>query len=104
MRNSFIRFVAGRKHPAAEPDGDLITLLDHVQKACKAIAKLAAQGALKKPATHNLGVKARGEEQMLLDVLANNAMVRCGEEGGQLCGMLSEEMTDPYRLPEWRRY
>jgi len=103
MRNSFTRFIAGRKHPAAEPDGDLIALLDHVQKACKAIARLAAQGALKKPATHNLGVKARGEEQMLLDVLANSAMISGGEESGQLCGMPSEEMTAPYRIPEWRR-
>jgi len=103
MRNSFTRFIAGRKHPAAEPDEDLIALLDHVQKACKAIARLAAQGALKKPATHNLGVKARGEEQMLLDVLANSAMISGGEESGQLCGMPSEEMTAPYRIPEWRR-
>ena len=42
MRDSFTRFIAGRKHPAAEPDEDLIALLDHVQKACKAIAKKGA--------------------------------------------------------------
>ena len=40
---------------------------------------------------------------MSLDVLANSAMISCGEASGQLCGMLSEEMTDPYRIPEWRR-
>src|ERR1700758_2891080 len=102
MRNSFTRFVAGQKHPAAE-SGDLIALLDHVQKACQAIARLAARGMLKKPAPHNLGVNAHGEEQMSLDVLANSAMISSCEESGQLRGMLSEEMTDPYRIPEWRR-
>jgi fructose-1,6-bisphosphatase len=102
MRNSFTRFIAGQKHPAAE-SGDLIALLDHVQKVCKAIARLAAQGMLKKPAPHNLGVNAHGEEQMSLDVLANSAMISCCEESGRWCGMLSEEMTDPYRIPEWRR-
>jgi fructose-1,6-bisphosphatase len=101
MRNSFDRFVAARKHP--EPDRDLIALLDHVQKACRAIAKLAAQGALRTPATHNLGVNTRGEEQMLLDVLANSTMIRCGEESGQLRGMLSEEITDPTGIPQWRQ-
>jgi fructose-1,6-bisphosphatase len=100
MRNSFNRFVAARKHP--EPDRDLIALLDHVQKACRTIAKLAAQGALRTPATHHLGVSLRGEEQMLLDVLANDTMIRCGAESGELCGMLSEE-TDPYRIPQWRQ-
>jgi fructose-1,6-bisphosphatase len=103
MRNSFNRFVAARKHPAAEPDRDLIALLDDVQKACRAIAKLAAHGALRTPATRNLGVNICGDEQMLLDVLANSTMIRCGEESGQLCAMLSEEMTDRYRIPQWRQ-
>jgi fructose-1,6-bisphosphatase len=104
MRDSFDRFVAGRKHPAAAPDRDLITLLDHVQKACRAIAKLAAQGALRNPATHNVGVSVRGEDHSSLDVVANRAMIRCGQQSGQLCGMLSEEMTDPCGIPEWHRY
>jgi fructose-1,6-bisphosphatase len=102
MRNSLTRFVAARKHPTAQPDRDLIALLDHVQKACGTIAKLAAQGALRNPANRDVGVSVRGEEQMWLDVLADSPMSRCCQQNGPLRGMLSEELTDPYRIPEWR--
>jgi len=36
---------------------------------------------------------------MKLDVLANDIFVRTNEWGGQLMGMLSEEMEDPYPIP-----
>jgi len=36
---------------------------------------------------------------MKLDVLANDIFVRTNEWGGQLRGMLSEEMDDPYPIP-----
>jgi fructose-1,6-bisphosphatase I/sedoheptulose-1,7-bisphosphatase len=36
---------------------------------------------------------------MKLDVLANDIFVRTNEWGGQLMGMLSEEMDDPYPIP-----
>jgi fructose-1,6-bisphosphatase len=103
MRNSFARFIVARQHPGAKPDRDLIALLDHVQKACRAIAKLAAQGTLRNPTSHHVGVGVRGEEQMWLDILADGATIRCSQQSGEPWGMLSEEPADPYRTPEWRR-
>jgi fructose-1,6-bisphosphatase I/sedoheptulose-1,7-bisphosphatase len=36
---------------------------------------------------------------MQLDVMANDVFTRTNEWGGQLAGMLSEEMEKPYAIP-----
>jgi len=103
MRSWFEQFVAEKRSPAGSPGRDLVALLERVQSACKAIATLAGQGSLGRTARHELGINVQGEEQTLLDVLANNAIIGCCEESGLLCGMVSEEMEEPYRIPAWCR-
>jgi fructose-1,6-bisphosphatase len=103
MRFSLSTFVTERTSAGPEIDRDLITLVDHIERAVKSIARLAAQGVLGATCRYDIGVNVQGEEQMLLDVLANNVMLECCEDSGQLCGMVSEEMAEPYRLPEWYR-
>src|SRR5262249_4581322 len=41
----------------------------------------------------------QGEEQKKLDVLANEIFLRATEWGGNIAGMVSEEMDQPYCLP-----
>jgi fructose-1,6-bisphosphatase len=41
-----------------------------------------------------------GEEQAKLDVVANDAMITNCEYGGQVAGMASEELDQPYKLPD----
>ena len=41
----------------------------------------------------------QGEPQQKLDVLANDIFVRTNEWGGQLAGLVSEEMEEPYPIP-----
>jgi fructose-1,6-bisphosphatase I len=44
-------------------------------------------------------VNAQGEDQKPLDVVANEIILETCEWGGQLCGMASEEMEQPYPIP-----
>ena len=80
--------------------GELGALLIDVAAAVKTISGLVAKGAL----AGNLGAlgstNVQGEVQKKLDVLTNEAILRHCEWGGQLAGMVSEEMDDPYRIPE----
>jgi len=80
--------------------GELGALLIDVAAAVKTISGLVAKGAL----AGNLGAlgstNVQGEVQKKLDVLTNEAILRHCEWGGQLAGMASEEMDDPYRIPE----
>ncbi len=82
-------------------DTDLIALLDNLQNACRSIAFTASQGVLDSVGGLNIGINVQGEEQKLLDVLSNEIIIGHCERGGQLCGMVSEEMEDPYKIPNW---
>ncbi len=103
MRVPLEKFVAEQRGPSRHPEADLLALLDSVQTACKTVARLTAQGALGASVGPKLNINIHGEQQMLLDVLANDAMIGCCEESGQLAGMASEEMPEPYRIPSWFR-
>jgi len=87
-----------RRYPAAT--GGFTALVNDVRLACKRIATVIGRGALEETLGAAGSTNVQGEEQMKLDVLANDVFVRTNEWGGQLAGMLSEEMTDPYLIPE----
>ncbi len=86
-----------RRYPAAT--GGFTALVNDVRLACKRIATVIGRGALEETLGAAGSTNVQGEEQMKLDVLANDVFVRTNEWGGQLAGMLSEEMTDPYLIP-----
>src|SRR5690606_19608166 len=66
---------------------------------CKRIATLIGKGALAGALGEAESTNVQGERQMRLDVLSNEIFVRTTEWGGQLAGMVSEEMTEPYKIP-----
>lgn len=79
---------------------ELGALLIDVAAAVKTISAMVAKGAL----GGNLGAldstNVQGEVQKKLDLLTNEAILRHCEWGGQLAGMVSEEMAVAYRLPD----
>jgi fructose-1,6-bisphosphatase len=79
---------------------ELIALVNDIQTACKYIAVAVAKGPLAglRGSTGNLNVQ--GEEQKPLDMISNDIMLRCCEWGGYLAGMASEEMDEPYEIPD----
>jgi fructose-1,6-bisphosphatase I / sedoheptulose-1,7-bisphosphatase len=86
-----------RRHP--EASGDLNSLILDVALACKAIANRVAVGALGGALGSAGATNVQGEVQQKLDVIANNYFLRATEWSGNLAGMVSEELDEPYVLP-----
>ncbi|MGH3614230.1 MAG: class 1 fructose-bisphosphatase [Pseudonocardia sp.] len=86
-----------RRHPGAS--GELNGLILDVALTCKAIAKRVAYGALAGVLGAESTTNVQGETQQTLDVLANDLFLRMNEWGGQVAGMVSEELEQPYTIP-----
>ncbi|MHA7652373.1 class 1 fructose-bisphosphatase [Mycobacterium sp. ML4] len=87
-----------RRHPDAS--GELNSLILDVALACKAISMRVAQGEIGGVLGAADVVNVQGEVQQKLDVLANEYFLRATEWGGQVAGMASEELAEPYLLPQ----
>jgi fructose-1,6-bisphosphatase I/sedoheptulose-1,7-bisphosphatase len=87
-----------RRHP--EASGDLNALILNCALACKAISRRVAAGALA-GVTGSAAVRnVQGETQQKLDVIANDLFLQTNDWSGTVAGMVSEELADPYPLPE----
>jgi fructose-1,6-bisphosphatase I/sedoheptulose-1,7-bisphosphatase/fructose-1,6-bisphosphatase I len=75
-------------------------LLIDVAAAVKSISAMVGKGALSGLAGTADNINVQGEEQKKIDVAANEAILRHCEWGGQLAGMASEELDEPYRIPD----
>ncbi|HEY4999718.1 MAG TPA: class 1 fructose-bisphosphatase, partial [Usitatibacter sp.] len=82
-----------RRFPGAT--GELNSLLLSVALACKSIASQVANGALAGALGAAGSRNAQGEAQQRLDLIANDAFLRCVEWGGNVAAMASEEMEGP---------
>jgi fructose-1,6-bisphosphatase I/sedoheptulose-1,7-bisphosphatase len=91
-----------RRFPGAS--GELNALLLDVALACKAIARIVAFGVLAETGNGNAApggqTNVQGEVQKPLDVLSNDLFIRMNEWSGHLAGMASEEMDEPWQIPE----
>jgi fructose-1,6-bisphosphatase I/sedoheptulose-1,7-bisphosphatase len=92
-----------RRFPSAS--GDFNALVLDVALACKAIARSVAFGELTGVLGNPLmdvatSVNVQGEDQKRLDVISNEYFTQMTEWGGHLAGMASEEMDEPYQIPE----
>ncbi len=84
----------------SNPGGTGFTaLVNDVRLACKRISTLIGKGALIDALGDAGSDNVQGEAQKKLDVLANEIFVRTNEWGGQLAGLVSEEMPEPYPIP-----
>lgn len=80
--------------------GELRLLIEVVARACKrislAVGKGALSGVLGNAGTDNV----QGEAQKKLDVIANDALLEANLWGGQLAAIASEEMEEPFTIPD----
>ncbi len=99
-RTTLVQFLIEerRRHPGAS--GELNRLVVDVALACKAIANRVAGGALGGALGSADEVNVQGETQQKLDVLANDYFLRATEWSGYVAGMVSEELAEPYRIPD----
>jgi len=85
-----------RRFPQAS--GSFNSVILAVALACKALSRKVAYGVLAGLHGRAAAVNVQGEVQQKLDVLGNEAFVQCLQWGGNVRGMLSEEMEHPLLL------
>ncbi|HET9819896.1 MAG TPA: class 1 fructose-bisphosphatase [Rhodanobacteraceae bacterium] len=87
-----------RRHDSV--NADLRLLIEVVARACKrisiAVGKGALGGVLGEAGTGNV----QGEAQKKLDVISNEILLETNAWGGHLAACASEEMADPYPIPD----
>ncbi|EWY39243.1 fructose-1 6-bisphosphatase [Skermanella stibiiresistens SB22] len=95
---TFAKFIIEDQRRRGGADTELTALLNDVQTACKLIAVTVSRGPLH---VHQAvtGTNVHDEEQKPLDLTANEIMLDTCSWGGQVRGMASEEMEEPYVVP-----
>jgi fructose-1,6-bisphosphatase I/sedoheptulose-1,7-bisphosphatase len=84
----------------SEDRTELAGLLIDVAAAVKAIAAMTAKGALGGYLGSLQSQNVQGETQKKLDVLTNETVLSHCQWGGLLAGMASEELDEPYAIPQ----
>ena len=81
------------------PD-DLIQTLEITATTCERISAALQRGALAGILGMAGSENVQGEDQKKLDVIANDMLLDAHASGGHLAGMASEEMDDPFPIPD----
>jgi fructose-1,6-bisphosphatase len=98
-RTSLSKYIIEHQRQVANGDPELAALLNDIQNACKWIVTAVSRGALNNTQDVATVFNVQGEQQKALDVISNEIVLRTCEWGGQLCGMASEEMDQPFAIP-----
>lgn len=99
LRWTLTRYLIEQRRRFPQASGDLNALILDVALACKAIARIVAQGALAEHGPAAGGTNVQGEVQKPLDVISNEIFLRMNEWNGHLAGLASEEMEQPHQVP-----
>ncbi len=81
-------------------NADLRLLIEVVARACKRIAIAVGRGALGDVLGEAGTGNVQGEAQKKLDVISNEILLEANAWGGHLAACASEEMADPYPVPD----
>lgn len=100
METTLTEFIIGEQRRVPTATGGFTALVNDLRLACKRIAYLVGKGALSDSQGKAGTTNVHDEEQAKLDVLANDIFVRTAERGGHLAAIGSEELEQPYQIPD----
>ena len=100
MRTTLTQFLIEERRRYPQAGGDFNSLLLNVALVCKRIARKVAAGALGDATGSAASINVQGEDQKNLDVISNSLFIEGNNWGGYLAGMASEEMEEPYQIPD----
>lgn len=98
-RITLSRYLIEKQREQQWIQSDLRLLVEVVARACKAISIAIGKGALADVLGGAGSDNIQGEAQKKLDVLSNEILLDANEWGGHLAAMASEEMDDPFTIP-----
>ena len=99
LKSTLTEFIIGEQRKYNHATGGFTALLNDIRLACKRISYLIGKGALGSALGAAPGTNVQGEQQMKLDVMANEIFLRTNEWGGHLAAMASEELEAVYPIP-----
>jgi len=103
-RMTFTQFITeAQRHAsgtARELNLDFALMLGDIITACKNIADAVNKGALTGTMGNLASENIQGEVQKALDLIINDIFLEANQWRGYMAGMASEEMDDPYVIPE----
>jgi fructose-1,6-bisphosphatase I len=94
------QFIMEEQHQTPEASGEFTLILNNIVSACKRISAAVNKGALVGTMGSLESENIQGEVQKELDVITNEIFLECNQWSGHMAGMVSEEMDDPYTIPE----
>lgn len=94
------QFLIEEQRKVGSATGEFTLLLNHIVTACKRISCAVNKGALVGTMGSLESENVQGETQKQLDVITNDIFLEANQWAGYIAGMASEEMDDPYDIPE----
>jgi fructose-1,6-bisphosphatase I len=101
--NEFLMQQQNRAGDVAASEPDLMAVIADIAAACSQIATAIRTGALAGTMGSLETENVQGEVQKQLDVITNDIFLQANKGRGHIAGMVSEEMQEPYRIPEQYR-
>ncbi|EIM93315.1 inositol phosphatase/fructose-1,6-bisphosphatase [Paraburkholderia hospita] len=99
-KTTLAQYLIQERRRFSDATGDFNSLILNVATTCKRISRAIEQGALSGVQGDADGaINVQGEQQKKLDVVCNNIFLEVNQEGGNLAGMVSEELEAPYQIP-----
>jgi len=102
--NSLTQFLIEQQRRNGHATGEFTLLLNDIVTACKKISSAVNKGALVGTMGSLESENVQGETQKQLDVITNDIFLETNQWAGYIAGMASEEMDDPYDIPEKYRH
>jgi fructose-1,6-bisphosphatase I len=101
---TFTQFITQAQRHASAAAGalnlDLALMLSDIITACINIADAINKGALAGTMGSLASENVQGEVQKALDLITNDIFLEANQWRGYVAGMVSEEMDDPYVIPQ----
>ncbi len=94
------QFLLEEQRKEGNVTGEFTLLLNDIVTACKRISCAVNKGALVGTMGSLDSENIQGETQKQLDVITNDIFLEANQWAGYIAGMASEEMDDPYDIPE----
>ena len=99
-RVSLTQYLIDRQRQKSLVPEALRLVLENCAQACSGIASTIGRGALGDVLGSAGSSNVQGEAQQKLDVIANDRMLAANQWSGALAAMASEEMDDPWPIPD----
>ncbi len=99
-RLTLTQFLIDERRRFPKAGGDFNSVILNIALVCRRISHAIARGELAGTGGSANTINVQGEEQKQLDLLSNDLFIEGNHWGGQLAGMVSEELASPYSIPE----